>query len=303
MKQILAATVIPALLAWSASFEAVHEKADHALSLGHVKEAETFYINFLNTASDEDISFAKTQLAMAYYKDQEHEKAFEIFLEALEQTKVNEPARLSEEESQAYALALKIYVDHAGLTPEETAQKIAHEFKATFEKNPNFYHLGYILAMGYANLGRYDHFFNTFYQSYRNDPKHFLAFKAKAALHVKLFERAKTEEQRQKERRLIINNAEQAAALQPADSSLYRMILGFTPDDSKAAVLSMYLNKIIDQNIVISRIDIPYYAEIAIAFEQYALAQKFLDKAKEWYAYSRVITVAQQRLNDRHPQK
>lgn len=76
------------------------------------------------------------------------------------------------------------------------------------------------------------------------------------------------------------------------------MILGFTTEENKAAMLRTYLNKIIDQNIVLSRIDIPYYVEIAIAFEEYDLAQKFLDKAKDWYAYSRVVNVAQQRLDE-----
>ena len=282
---------------WSAHFEAVQEKGDYALSSGHIKEAESIYSHLLKTAADDEVGYAMTRLAVAYYKDQEHEKAFETFLHALEQSKNEGPSTLSDEEAKVYDLALKIYLDNAGLTPEETAQKIALQFGSTYEKNPDFHHLGYIIAVGYANLGRYDLFFDEFYKSYVNDPKHFLAFKAKAALHIKLFERSKTDDQREQQRRLIISNAQQAAALQPHDSSLYRIILGFSLEKSKAAVLTTYLNKIIDQNIVISRLDIPYYAEIAIAFEQYDLAQKFLDKAKVWYNYSRVIEVAQQHLN------
>lgn len=303
MKQTyLGAIILPAVLAWSANFEAVQEKGDSALRSGHLKEAEALYSNFLKSAADDEIGLAMTRLAITYYKDQEHEKAFETYLEALEQAKIEELKKLSDEESKVYELALKIYLDNAGLTPDETALKIAQQFGTAYEKNPDFHHLGYILAVGHANLGRYDQFFEEFYKSYVNDPKHFLAFKTKAALHIKLFERAKTDAQRAAQRKLIISNAQEAVTLQPHDSSLYRMIMGFTPDESKAAVLSTYLNKIINQNIVISRIDIPYYAEIAIAFKQYDLAQKFLDKAKGWYAYSRVIDVTQQHLDEKRSQ-
>lgn len=300
MKQrYLTATLLPALLAWSASFEAVQEKGDEALRLGHVKEAEALYKNFLKGAADDEANLAKVRLAMVYYKDQEQEKAFETFLNALEHADAEKSKKISVDESRVYDQALKIYIDHAGLTPDETAQKLFEEFGPVYEKHPEYHHLGYILSVGYANLGQYDKFFEEFYKSYLNDPNHFLGYKAKAAMHIKLFDRAKTDAQRAEQRRLIITNAEQAAALEPHDSSLYRMILGFTPEDSKGAVLSTYLNKIIDQNIVIARIDIPYYIELAIAFDQIDLAQKFLDKAKSWYAYSRVIAAAQQRLDEK----
>lgn len=295
----LASTIFSSLLAWSANFEVVQERGNKALHAGQYKQAEAIYSDFLKNASPDDIGYAQTQLAIAYYKDQEHEKAFKTFLEALENVKVGEPIELSDEEASLYEAALKIYLDHAGLTPDETAQKIAAQFGQIYEKKPEFYRLGYILAVGKANLGLYDQFFDEFYKVYIHHPQHFLAFKAKAALHIKLFDRAKTDAQRQEQRKGIISNAQQAALLQPDDSSLYRMILAFTPDESKAAVLSTYLNKIIDQNIVVSRIDVPYYVEIAIAFDQYELAQKFLNKAREWYAYSRVINVAQGHLDEK----
>lgn len=299
MKQTyLAVTILPVLLAWSANIEAIREKAHEDMKQGRFKAVEDLYNNFLKTAPTEDIGFVKTQLAIAYYKDQEHEKAFEIFLEALEHETPKEAYKISDEENKIYGKALKIYLDHAGLTPNETAQKIALQFGPVYEKNPDFHSLGYLLAVGHANLGQYDPFFDAFYKSYISNPKHFLAFKTKAALHIKLFERAATDAHRQEHRRQILRYAQQAVALQPNDSSIYRMILGFTEEKSKGAVLSSYLNKIIDQNILIPRIDIPYYAEIAIAFEQYDLAQKFLNKAKDWYAYSRVINVAQMHLDE-----
>lgn len=291
--------ILPTLLAWSANFEAVQENGDKALCLGQVKDAEELYINFLKNAPQNEISYAKARLASVYYKDQEHEKAFKTFLEALALLDKKETAPLSNEENKVYQAALKVYLDKAGLTPHETAEKILNDFGSVYDQNRSYHHLGYFIALSYANLGQYDRFFEEFYKSYVEDPQHFLAFKAKAALHIKLFERAKVDSEREEQRQWIVKYAEQAVALQPQDSSLYRMILGFTPDSSKGVVLRAYLNKIIDQNIVIARIDIPYYVEIAIAFQDYDLGQAFLNKAKEWYAYSRVIDVAQQHLDEK----
>lgn len=290
--------ILSSFLAWSARFEAIQEGAEKALILGQIKKAEELYTNFLKNADADEANFTKMQLAIVYYKDQEHERAFATFLEALKEAKTHQ-FPIASNESQSYHLALKMYLENGGQLPEETAQKIVNEYGSIYEKNPQFHHLGYILAVSYANLGHYDQFFQEFYKSYLNDPDHFLAFKTKATLHVKLFERAKTEAQREEQRTFILYNAQRAVELQPQDSSLYRMILAFTPEESKAKVLSTYLNKIIENSIVVPRIDILYYIEIAIAFEQYDLAQTFLNKAKDWYTYSRVIKLAQQHLDEK----
>lgn len=224
MKQTyLAATIFPALLAWSASFEAVQEKGVQALNQGRIKEAGAIYSSFLKNVDEDERGYAKAHLAIVYFKDQEHEKAFQTYLEALEDStpsSFQSKKEISQEEQKLYDEALKIYLDDAGLNPGETAQKIRHQFEPSYEKNRTFYQLGYLIAVSQANLGLYDRFFDTFYHSYLADPQHFLAFKAKAALHIKLFERAKTEAQRDGQRQQIIRLAEQAATLEPKDTSL-----------------------------------------------------------------------------------
>lgn len=154
--------IVLALIAWSANFEGVQQQAGQALDRGHIKEAEAIYSQYLSTANDQEVGPAKVLLAIAYYKDQEQEKAFETFLDALEITPAALPVKLSEEESILYSQALKIYLDHAGLTPDETAQEIVNKFGATYTKNPTLHHLEYILAVSYANLGRYDLFLTNF---------------------------------------------------------------------------------------------------------------------------------------------
>lgn len=302
MKQIYCVALLPTLLALSANFEAVQEKGEQALSNGQIKQAESLYTEFLKTAGDEDSAATKVRLAIAYYKDQEHEKAFKTFLDALDQTPIDHLHQIPSQDDSLYQKALAIYLDTSGPTPDEKAQKIFHFLQTNCKQKSNDSALGYLLAVGYANRGEYDKFFDEFYKSYRLNPGHFLAFKTKAALHIKLFERSQTDQQRQEHRQQILKNANLAADIQLNDSSLYRMIMGFTEDQLKAQTLSVCLNKIINHNIVVSRLDVPYYVEIAIAFHQYELAQKFLDRAKEWYAYSRVINVAQQHLDEQRGQ-
>lgn len=303
MNSIPFLTLLPVLLLWTEAFHLMDSKAQQAIQSGNVKDAETLYKNFISQSqpSIEEVSLAKKGLALAYFKDQEHEKAFTIFLESLDYQPQNKDK--VHEDTSSYQEALKVYLQDAGLNPKETALIIEKKYKAIYEVNKSDYSLGYLLAVGQANLNQYDRFFDLFYLAYQKDPDHFLAYKSKAALYIKLFERARSDQERDDLRLKILNHVEKAIQLEPKDASLYRMLVGLTADSSKQTVLVQNLKKIIDNNIVISRIDIPYYAEMAIAFEEYDLAQDFLNKAREWYSYSRVITVAQQHLDEIRSQR
>ncbi|MBS4165017.1 Uncharacterized protein NEOC65_000063 [Neochlamydia sp. AcF65] len=301
MKKNLLKALLPLLLVGRAEIAAMPEKKLETFNRASPLPAEEQPPQI----SKEDKGLTHKNWAVAYYKDQEQEKSFKVFLEALKEIPATETVNILAEEKIIYAQALKIYLEDAGYDSGKTAAKLISQFEPLFEKNPNFYHLSYLLAMSKANLGLYDQFFELFYHAYLHDPHHFLAYKAKAALYVKLFERAKTEEERQAARLQILSHARKAVDIEPYDTSLYRMIIGFTQKDAKPQALSTYLNRIIEQNVVLSRIDIPYYVEIALAFHQYDLAQRLLDKAKQWYAFSRVINLAQKLLDEKrgHSQK
>lgn len=295
MKERLLKALLSLLLAWRAEIAAVPEKKLEASNCESSLPVEAQP----SQVSPKDRGLTQKNWAIAYYKDQEQEKSFKAFLESLKEVPAVEAVNISPDEKLIYEQALKIYLEDAGYDSDKTATKIISQFEPFFTKNPNFYHLSYLLAMSKANLGLYEQFFELFYNAYLHDPQHFLAYKAKAALYIKLFERAKTEEERQAARLQILSHARKAVAIEPYDTSLYRIILGFTQKDAKGQVLSTYLNSILEQNVVLSRIDIPYYVEIALAFHQYDLAQRLLDKAKQWYAFSRVINLAQKLLDEK----
>jgi hypothetical protein len=48
-----------------------------------------------------------------------------------------------------------------------------------------------------------------------------------------------------------------------------------------------------------ARGDIAFYVQQAVSINEIELAQKFIDKATEWYQYSRTIKSAQQYLKNK----
>lgn len=273
------------------------EKAQKAFNCGDYKEAITVYEKMLKTAPKDCAGLIKEKIAISYYHDQDQEKAFRIYLEALDNAKIESSPKITEEEQTFYEEALKIYLDHSKGSSHESANKIRQEYASVYAVHPDYYLLAYILAAAYANLEMFDDFFDTFYHSYRYWPDHYMAFKTKAVLHIKLFERARSAAERNIERQKIIDNVLQAIERNSRDESLYKLMVAYSNDREKPKVLDIYLNKIIDENIVIPRTDIAFYVQQAVAVKQNELAQRFINKANEWYQFSRVINAAQDYLN------
>lgn len=227
----------------------------------------------------------KKNLAILYYKDQEAEKAFETFLEALTDSRPQALPIFSDEEKQLYNEALGLYLDRKG----QHAAAIREKFQPILKAHTDYVRLGFIVAASYANLELFPDFFDLFYQSYKMLPDHYLAFKGKAALHAQLFARGRTQEQKEKQTNLIIQNLVEAIERYPADTSLYQMLFTFAPQNKKSALVNTYLNKIIAENIIIARADAAFYVQQAVSTKQKDLAQQFLNKCLEWYPNSRTL--------------
>lgn len=241
-------------------------------------------------------SESEKNLAIAYYKDQEQEKAFQVFLEALnDAVPVGSTHQVSENELQAYEQALQFYLSQSD-SPQENAKRLIADFGSIADAHPDYHLLGYIIAAAEANLDQFPRFFERFYQSYLVFPEHYMAYKAMAVLHIKLFNRGRTPSERELQRQKILESAITASTMYPQDHTLYKIILSFTPRDKQGKALTDLLNKIIDENIMIPRSDIAIYVDQAIEFKQTELAQKLVNKGREWYCYSRIVEEAQQRL-------
>lgn len=246
---------------------------------------------------DEAISTGKgdllKKLSVLYYKDQNQEKAFQTFLEALEMAEQKKLNTKTECEEKLYNEALILYFKKNEGSAEDIAEKICEQYSDVIKDYPDMHLLAYLIAIAYANLNQYEEFFNIFYDAYCFCSDHFLAYKTKAILHIKLFERARTEAERRYQQGAVCRNLELAMSKETKDDTLYKLLINFSSQEKKQATVRHCLNKILDANMIIPRSDILFFVQEAVHVQEKALAQRFLKKAHEWYPQSRIVNAAQ----------
>ena len=125
-----------------------------------------------------------------------------------------------------------------------------------------------------------------------------MAYRTKAILHIKLFEKARTSQEKAEQRQKILENLRLAEGVYPQDTSLYKLQITFSSDADKLKALQSSLQKIMSENMIVPRTDILFYVSEALEAKDKKLAQQFLDKAKEWYQVSRMIDTAQEMIDN-----
>jgi tetratricopeptide (TPR) repeat protein len=270
------------------------KQAKKLLAEGHYKGAIKELTSLTLKADEKDRGEYLRLLAESYYKDQEHEKAFKTYLESLNALSSKNTYTATEEENQLYREALKIYLDERERDPKMISLKIRDLYAGIWRLHPNYANLGYLVAIAYANLGDYPDFFEIFFQSYLHVPEHFLSYKSQGLLHLKLYERARTPEEKEEERKAVLLNFKKAKELFPMDPTLYKMEIAFSID--KENVIERNLKEIIDKDIVIPRSDLSFYFDQLFSFGKNVLASEFLLKARKWYPYSRTLDAANEVL-------
>lgn len=241
------------------------------------------------------VSTALLMQTEKYYKEQDHGKAFITYFKALEDsppTLIAEP--MTVEEKKLYDDALALYLDPREKDKEQQSLKIRDRYAGVWKLHQNYAHLGYLVAIAYANLGDYSEFFEVFYKSYQLIPNHFLSFKAQGLLYIKLYDLARTPEEKEKLRKLVFQSFKKAKELYPKDSTLYKMEIAFSKD--KESTLVMNLKEILEKDIVIPRSDLSFYFDLLFAHGKEKLAQEFLEKTRVWYPYSRTLDAAEEKI-------
>lgn len=238
------------------------------------------------------------KLSKAYLHDQDAEKAILSFLQALDWIIPHKISEISPEEQNLYQEAFKIYLDRAGASsPQEIAFKMLAATKPQLDAHPDFTLLRLLQAIAFANVGMFDDFFDSFYTAYHYHPDHYLVYKTKAILFIRLHERARIDQDRESWRKSALANLQEALERYPGDTSLYRLLLIFTPEEGKAKAIETWLQKIIESDLMISRSDVGFFVEQAVKEKKIALAQRLIDKSRRWYSYSRAINDAQEYLD------
>jgi hypothetical protein len=276
------------------------DQASDAVEKGEYKNAIAIYQELIKISSGMEKSELQIKLAQAYLKDQSQEKAFEIFIESLAPIATLEAKQIQNptgKELELYNRALETYLKQTGLTSKETGQFLLQEYQPIVREHPDYLQLNFLIAAAHANLGSFDLFFKEFYSSYLQYPDHYMAYKTKAMLYVKLYEKEVDGENKKNLAHQIFNNTLLACEKYPQDSSLYKLLIAFSDDTIRSETITRLIRKLIDENIVVHRSEIHYYVKKAVEINQPALAQEFLNKAKGWYPQSRAIDAAENYLN------
>lgn len=256
----------------------------------------------IDSANASDKGQYTKELALLYLKDQDQEKAFEAFLKALDQAPAISDSSLNSlpiQNVEDYKRAFTIYLDPVSESPSMTAMNLIRTLTPILDAKPESYLLNYFVAIAYANIGRYEEFFHHFDRAYQFYPVHYLAFKTKAVLHIKLLERLREEMGRSNQKQLIVSNLTQALEREPLDTSIYRLLISFSPDEKKREQVQLCLNKIINGNIMIPRSELIFYVIEAVDANERELAQRFIGRATEWYPKSRLVASAQNYLDSK----
>jgi hypothetical protein len=277
--------------------EELDVQAKRAFDHGRYKEAIELTQKLIAGAPQEKKAGYLVKLAMAEYKDQEHGKAIETYLSALDSTpKPKDPYKPIKEDARLYKEALSLYLNPRERDSKIIALKIHDVYAGILRLHPDYVDLGFIVATSYANLDRFEEFFQVFYASYLRNPDHYLAYKTRAILWIKLFERAKTTEEKNLDRKRIEEALQQAKQRYPLDSSLYRLQIAYAPSEEKREILMKNLNEIIESSIVIPRSELSFFFDQLFAYGEEGMAKKLLEKARGWYPYSRTLDAAKEML-------
>lgn len=268
-----------------------------AINEREFKTAITIQLEKIAQASDDEKAAYTEELAMLYLKDQDQEHAFETFLKALDLTKA--PLSTPPIDEVEYKKAFTIYLDPSAESPQVTAKNLIKTLTPILKEKPDQHLLDYFVAIAYANLGKYEEFFEHFYRAYLSYPDHYLAYKTKAVLHIKLLERTRGDAERAGQRQMIMDNLLLALKREPHDTTIYRLLISFSPKEKKSEQVQLCLNKIINDNIIIPRGELMFYVMEAVDIHDLGLAQRFIDRSKEWYPKSQIITNAQKYLDAR----
>jgi hypothetical protein len=251
----------------------------------------------ITSSSDAEKGSLMVQLACLYLKDQDLERAFKVFLDALLSVIVKENVQ-GENVTDLNKSAFDLYLFKDN-TPIEAAKEVCSKYEPMLETYSNDIPLKYMVAIAHANLNHYDKFFKLFYEAYLLDPHYYLAYKTKAVIYIKLFERARVPQEKALLREEIIKNLKIAIEKKPQDYTLFKLLFTFSSPENKKTEITESLNKILSESILIPRTEIQFFIEKLEKIDRIDLALQLLEKAQGWYPNSRILRASQNYLNER----
>ena len=278
------------------------ERAEEAFDSGRYKESIELYREAVEGVAVGEKGKLLTKLALAHYRDQEDVEAFSTFLRALETVEVHTDGPISGDERDLVEEALALYLGSDLSSPREVAVALRQKYASVVAIHPEYRQLGFFVAAAYANLGIFDEFFERFYESYWDQPSCYMAQKTKGVLHLMLLDRLSDGNAKEEQRIAAANCFQQALKSDVRDAGLYKLQVRFSGPATRSQAVRSNLQRIVDGNIVVPRSDIGFFVKEAVDAGEYQLARLFLDRAREWYEYSRAVNAAELLLDGAEPE-
>ena len=251
----------------------------------------------VGTRSEEEKSQIFYELALLYYEDQEVDKAFAHFLEALKYLKKDVPAVMSDAESSLYLQAFDKYVNGSVSDPIQRSKELLKSCGEIADQNPDYLHLNFLIATAHANLGQYNLFFHKFYRGYPSLRESFLAYKTQGILYLRLSQHSSSFEERYAFKEEAFRHLTLALERNPCESGLYKILIFLAKDEKNDELVLAYLQRMVEYNTPISRSDIYLYVREAVILGEFELGQRMVDQARSLYGYSRALVDAEEYLN------
>lgn len=245
---------------------------------------------------DSDKSRILYQLALAYFRDQELDRAFKCFLSSIKHIPPVAEAAVNPAEIEFYDAALQLYLAECGPDPIKTSKELLSSYEQIAHDHPEYIHLNFLLSTAYGNLGMYDLFFERFYKAYPGLAESFLAHKTQGILYLRLAQHEKEEKIRHSYREEAHLQLAHAIEKNPQDASLYKILIALAKEDNNEALETVYLQKLVAAAPKIPRGDIYLYVREAVALQEVEMAKKIVEVAKKHYEYSRAISEAEEFL-------
>ncbi len=255
-----------------------------------IKEKVAFFEKKIaQSLSSEEKSASLIDLACAYIHDQEVNKAFSAFLEALKCAPEQKNAALLEEEKKIYDSALSQYLKQGCIDPFKTARELLSTYEELALAHPEYCHLNFLIATAYGNVGRYEEFFKLFAKLYPQMQDNFLADKSVAMLY---FKKAQTENNESLKAKAI-EHLKSALAKTAIDPTIYKLLIIDAKEKGQHDLEVEYFKMMCAQKAPLMRGDIFLYVKELVDLKQIEIAEGLLKNAAAEYSFSRSIVDAQ----------
>jgi len=240
---------------------------------------------FEDSLSQEELFFLRKEYAKLLWANQQRSEAQAFFLKSLDSSFYKKNSARDEPSIRNALDALY----RKSWQSQEATKRLITSARKLLEEFPTSSSLYYYLSVAYANQQDFISFFDAFYEGWIRDSNQFLAWKTRGVLHLRLFESTADPQEKSFHQNQAVRCLEEAFICQPDDLSLLMKMLFLLPFERRKEYLQKMYGHLLRLSNPPARYEFFYFIEQALELESLDVARALLQKAQEWYQYSRAV--------------